>query len=362
MKSKHKTFVIAEAGVNHNGSVSRAFDLIDAAANAGADAVKFQSFNANTLATNTLPKANYQIAQTGASETQLEMLKVLELSKKDHHRIINHCKKRKIEFLSTPFDHQSLSFLVSELGLPYIKIGSGDLTNGPLLLKASNFRTPIILSTGMASLSEIEEALSILSFGYINTKNHLSNKKSFLKAYLSDKGQSALRKNVKLLHCTTEYPAPFDEVNLGCITSLKKAFNLDVGYSDHTQGLAITFAAVTCGATIIEKHLTMDRTLPGPDHTSSLEPIEFREMVSGIRNIELAIGDGVKRPTHSEQKNALVARKTIVASKSIKKGDKFSEHNITIKRAGRGLEPNQYWDILGKTAKKNFNFEEIIGL
>lgn len=360
MNSLSRTVVIAEAGVNHNGSLKRALELVDAAAAAGADIVKFQTFRAERLASRLAPKANYQKRETGTTESQLDMLRGLELDEDQHRALIRRCAEKGIEFLSTPFDHESLDLLVRTFDLPRLKLGSGDLTNAPLLLAIASSAKPLILSTGMASLSEVEEALGVLAFGYVNDPEAYPSIRAFRAAYESDAGQHALRNYVALLHCTTEYPTPACDVNLCAMETLRQSFGLKVGYSDHTQGTAISLAAVARGATIVEKHFTLDRNLPGPDHKSSLEPMELAAMVADIRQIEIALGDGVKRPAKSERANRIVARKSLVAARPIQAGESFSAENIDIKRPGGGISPIRYWEFLGRLSPRAYAEDELI--
>ena len=354
-----RIYVIAEAGVNHNGDLELARRLIEAAAAAGADAVKFQSFKADSLVSRSAPKAPYQLKSTDQSESQYQMIRKLELSEVDHSTLIEHCKANGIEFLSTPFDHSSLSLLANELNVSRIKVSSGDLTNAPLLLAAARTGKPLILSTGMSSVGDIEVALGVLAFGYTKSEEPASTE-VFEHAYASPEGQAALRERVTILHCTTEYPAPFADVNLRSMNTLAGTFGLPIGYSDHTVGISIPIAAAALGAAIIEKHFTLDRTLPGPDHKASLEPDELKQMVTAIREIELSLGSTVKRAAPSELKNRDVARKSIVASRDIRKGELFSEGNLTAKRPGGGLHPVRYWDFLGKVAERDYLADEKI--
>lgn len=329
--------IIAEAGVNHNGDIELAKHLVDAAADAGATLVKFQSFKADSLATQTAPKADYQNQTTDHSESQLAMLKKLELSKEMHEVLIAHCKQRNIGFFSTAFDAQNLDYLAS-LGAARFKIPSGEITNLPYLRHVGGFGNPVLLSTGMATLGEIEAALEILETAGVP------------------------RAQITLLHCNTEYPTPMKDVNLRAMCSMRDAFGVDVGYSDHTKGIEVPVAAVALGATVIEKHLTMDCNLPGPDHKASLEPDEFAAMVRAIRNIEQAMGDGIKRPSPSEAINKLIARKSLVASKNIYAGEKFTADNVTSKRPGTGISP-MYWDeVIGRIAARDFVVDELISL
>ncbi len=354
LKRAPHTVIIAEAGVNHNGSITMALKLVDAAAAAGADFVKFQTFKANKLASALAPKAAYQKQTTGVKQSQLEMLRALELSPADHRALIAHCRKRKIAFLSTPFDGESLDFLVNKLGMTLLKLPSGELTNPILLLKAARTRLPVILSTGMATLPEIEIALGVLAFGYLRTKGK-PTRAAFKKAYASPKGKSFLNKLVTLLHCTTEYPAPFEDVNLRAMDTMVEAFGLPVGYSDHTPGTSVSIAAVARSAVLIEKHMTLDRTLPGPDHRASIEPDEFKAMVTAIREIESALGDGRKICRPSEAKNKTVARKSLVAACCIARGEVFTAENITAKRPGNGRSVYDYWTLLGQRAKRSYS-------
>lgn len=354
-----RCLVIAEAGVNHNGSIDMALSLIDAAAAAGADIVKFQTFRAEAVVSRFAPKAEYQIDATGGDESQLEMVRRLELPLDDHWRLLRHCKSRGIGFLSTPFDIASARFLVQDLKLDLLKIPSGEITNAPFLLEAAHMGCPIILSTGMSTLGEIEDALGVLAFGYLNSSIQPS-RAAFRQAYVSDEGQKLLRRKVSLLHCTSEYPAPYAETNLAAIDTLRHAFGLPVGYSDHTEGIAIPLAAVARGAAIIEKHFTLDRTLPGPDHRASLEPTELAAMVAGIRQVEEAMGDGIKRPSASELKNLPIARRSLVAAKSIKAGEMFSEGNLAVKRPGNGVSPMDFWAWQVRSASRDFEKDEPV--
>lgn len=348
------TLIIAEAGVNHNGSEKLAFELVDAAFKAGADIVKFQTFKAKSLVTEHAEQATYQIKNTQKQESQLAMLSRLELSYDTHHQLIKYCNKLGIEFLSTAFDDESLDFLVTDLGLTRLKIPSGELTNAPLVLKHARSDCDLIVSTGMATLSEIEMALGVIAFGYTKDKNTIPSISAFQEAYASKTGQEALKNKVTLLHCTTEYPAPMEEINLRAMDTLGLAFTLPIGYSDHSEGITIPIAAVARGAILIEKHFTLDKNMEGPDHKASLEPHELTEMVKAIRQVELALGSSIKTPTVSEIKNKSVARKSLVAAKEIKAGEIFSAENLIIKRPGNGISPYQYWDILNRVAHRNY--------
>ena len=330
-----KTLIIAEAGVNHNGDLKLAKQLIDAAAIAGANLVKFQTFNATRLATISAKKADYQRKTTGSAESQFDMLRRLELTEMMHHELIAHCESKNIGFFSTGFDIESVDLLV-KLGQEHFKIPSGEITNLPYLRHIGQFGKAIILSTGMATLGEIEAAIDVLERA------------------------GTPRGNLTVLHCTTEYPTPMCEVNLRAMNSIQAAFGVAVGYSDHTQGIEVAIAAVAMGATVIEKHFTLDRKLPGPDHQASLEPAELSAMVTAIRNIEEALGDGIKRLTPSEARNKPVARKSLVASCKIKAGAFFTVENLTTKRPGIGISPMRWDEFLGKRAIRDFAVDELI--
>jgi N,N'-diacetyllegionaminate synthase len=333
----NRVLIIAEAGVNHNGDLGLAKQLIDAAADAGADLVKFQTFNADRQVTRAAKKADYQTQTTDGNESQHKMLNRLELTEVMHHELYSHCAKRNIGFFSTGFDIESVDLLVS-LGQDQFKIPSGEITNLPLLRHIGRLGKAVILSTGMATLGEIEEAIYALEHA------------------------GTLRSNLTVLHCTTEYPTPMNEVNLQAMQSIHAAFGLAVGYSDHTPGIEVAIAAVAMGAAVIEKHFTLDRNLPGPDHKASLEPEELKAMVSAIRNIEIALGDGIKRLTPSEARNKPIARKSLVASQSIKAGEIFNAMNITAKRPGTGISPMRWDAIMGRTAPRDFAQDELIEL
>jgi N-acetylneuraminate synthase len=307
--------------------------------------VKFQTFRAEQLVVRHAPKAEYQTRTTDAEESQFEMIRKLELTDADHEVLIAHAKARGIEFLSTPFDTASLHLLTIRFGLTTIKVSSGDITNAPFLLDIARAAQRVILSTGMSTLAEIEAALGVLAFGFIEP-NATPMRTSFEEAYSSDAGQRALRDRVILLHCTTEYPAPISEVNLRAMDTMSTAFGLPIGYSDHTQGIHVSVAAVARGATLIEKHFTLDRGLPGPDHKASLEPNELHAMVSAIRDVEICLGDAIKRPAESEWKNRSIARKSLVAAKPIAKGELLSSMNISCKRPGTGISPMRYWEYV----------------
>jgi len=328
-------YIIAEAGVNHNGKLDLALKLCDAAKEAGVDAVKFQTWKTENIVTAQARQAAYQTENTGVEESQFDMLKKLELSY-DHFRYIqDYCKKIGIDFLSTPDEEESLEFLVS-LGLPFIKVGSGEVTNIPYLRKIASCGKPVILSTGMSTLAQVATAYDTLL--------------------------QAGAPTVSLLHCTTNYPCPYDEVNLRAMQTLKDAFKCQVGYSDHTMGTEIPVAAVAMGAEIIEKHFTLDRTMEGPDHKASLEPAELKLMVEQIRHIEVAMGDGIKRPNKSEAENAKVVQKSILAKRPIKMGETLTEEMLTVKRAGAGISASLWDNVIGAYAIKDFDIDEPIVL
>lgn len=354
-------FVIAEAGVNHNGDADMAMRLVATAARAGADAVKFQTFRAEDLATARAAKADYQARNEPGAESQFAMLKRLQLDHGAHRELMAECARQGIAFLSTPFDPASLRFLVDDLGLDTLKFSSGDLTNGPLLLEGARRAQRLILSTGMASLAEIEQALSVITFALHGGSHDMPGRAAFERAYASAEGRTALRQRVCLLHCTTEYPAPLADVNLRAMATLRQAFGLTVGYSDHTEGITVTTAAVALGARVIEKHFTLDRTLPGPDHKASLEPDELAAMVAAIRAVELAMGDGVKAPSAAERANAAVARKSLVALAPIRAGEAYTAGNIGVMRPEGGHSPMDYWDLLGETADIEHAPQDFVG-
>ncbi len=330
-----RTLVIAEAGVNHNGDLGMALKLVDVAAEAGADFVKFQTFSVDRLATAAARKADYQVATTGGEESQQAMLRRLELSDDAHVRIIEHCRARSIGFLSTGFDIESVDFLVG-LGIPMIKIPSGELTNLPYLRHIAALALPTVMSTGMADLDEVEQAIAAL----VNA--------------------GLPRDRLTVLHCTTEYPAPMADVNLRAMLKMHATLGVEVGYSDHTQGIEVATAAVALGARIIEKHFTLDCNLPGPDHRASLPPEQLAAMVRSIRNVELALGNGDKRPSAGETKNKAVARKSIVAARAIRAGEAFSADNLTVKRPGTGISPMRWDELIGQTASRDYAAEDMI--
>ena len=330
-----KVFIIAEAGVNHNGSSDIAKELIDAAVKAGADAVKFQTFKATNLVSKTAQKADYQKQTTDVEESQFEMIQKLELDVDAHKELISYCKHKNILFLSTPFDHESIE-LLHKLGLEVFKIPSGEITNLPYLRHIGSLNKRVILSTGMANLGEIEAAINVIMQAGSN------------------------RKNITILHANTEYPTPMEDVNLKAMVTIGNAFNTNYGYSDHTLGIEVPIAAVALGASIIEKHFTLDKNMPGPDHRASLEPHELISMIQAIRNIEQALGSTVKKPSPSETKNKSIARKSLVAKTSIKKGEFFTEENLTIKRPGTGISPMRWDEVIGTKAVNNYQEDDLI--
>ncbi len=356
-------YVIAEAGVNHNGDPELAIQLVDAAVAAGADAVKFQTFQADKLATSTAAKARYQKQTNESVESQLTMLRRLELVWETHLDLVKYCAEKKIDFLSSAFDMESLLFLTNDLGLQTLKIPSGEITNGPFLLAHARTGCDLIVSTGMATLEEVEAALAVLAYGMTHSSNTTVPPSAFAfqEAYHSSNARLLLREKVCLLHCTTEYPAPVTDINLKAMQTMRAVFDLDVGYSDHSEGITVPIAAVALGACVIEKHLTLDKSLPGPDHKASLEPEELKDMVVAIREVEQALGDGVKEPRQSELSNRDVARKSLVAAVEIREGEPFTEDNLVIKRPGIGRSPMEYWDMLGEKSPSDYGADEVIG-
>ena len=363
MKSRHEfgegVFVIAEAGVNHNGSLDTALQLIDVAVEAGADAVKFQTFKAANVVTRHAEKADYQTRAVASDVSQFEMLENLELDDAMHRTLVEHCRKREIEFMSTAFDLEGLVYLVDDIGVARLKIPSGEITNGPLLMTAARSGKPIILSTGMATMAEIQSALGVLAFGYISIETQPTTE-TIGDAFTSPAGQAALVENVALLHCTTEYPTPLEDVNLRAMDQIVRHFGLVVGYSDHTLGISVPVAAAACGAKIIEKHFTLDRESVGPDHAASLEPGELIAMIDAIREVEVALGNPEKAPVPSELANIRSVRRSLVASCDIKADDLFSIENLAIKRPGAGRSPMTYWDLLGTPSSRDYVEDEAI--
>jgi N-acetylneuraminate synthase len=354
------TLVIAEAGVNHNGSLDLALDLVDAAAECGADMVKFQTFSAKALVTASAPRAAYQEANTGDAGSQLQMLERLELTRESHHALLERCAARGIRFLSTPFDPGSLAFLAGEMALPVLKLGSSELTNAPLLVDAGRTGRGVILSTGMGTLAEVERALGALAFGYHAPVDAEPNDAAFSDAWSKARDAGSLAEKVTILHCTTAYPTPPDGVNLMAIRTLRDAFGLPVGFSDHTTGTAAAVAAVALGATTVEKHITLDRNLPGPDHKASLEPPAFKALVDGIRTTETAMGDGIKAPLACELPNVPIARKSLVARRAISAGTEFDAGNLVVMRPGDGRSPFDYWSLIGRPAKRDYAPGDLI--
>ena len=328
-----KTLIIAEAGVNHNGNFELAKKLIDKAVESGADIVKFQTCKAENVISRYADKAEYQKVTTGEADSQLEMVRKLMLTYEEYGKLKEYCDEKGIGFLSTAFDQPSVDYLHS-IGMKLWKIPSGEITNLPLLIKIAQLHEPIIMSTGMSELSEVAAAVKVLK----------------------DNGAA----DITLLHCTTEYPAPYEDVNLKAMDTMREAFGLPVGYSDHTKGLEIPVAAVARGACVIEKHFTLDRNMEGPDHKASIEPDELKSMVQQIRHVEVAIGDGVKRVSPSEEKNKDIARKSIIAKTDIQSGDTFSEENVTTKRPGSGIDPMRWFELLGKKAKHDYKEDYLI--
>lgn len=331
----NKVLIIAEAGVNHNGDMGLARELIHAAAEAGADVVKFQTFKASNLVSQNAPKADYQLQSTSTQESQLEMLRKLEIPFGEHMKLKELCQKLGIEFMSTPFDTESADFLIG-IGVTRLKIPSGEITNYPFLRHIARFRLPIIFSTGMATLQEVDDCLKVLL-------EHGAN-----------------RKKITILHCNTEYPTPMEDVNLNVLQTLRDRFRVPIGYSDHTMGIEVPIAATALGASLIEKHFTLSRTMSGPDHKASLEPPELKAMVQAIRNVSEALGKSEKVPTPSESKNIVIARKSLVASKAIKKDEIFTEDNITSKRPGNGISPMRWKEFIGKTSSRDYSPDELL--
>lgn len=350
--------VIAEAGVNHNGDVARALELVDAAADAGADIVKFQTFRATELATPAAPKADYQQrASTSADESQVAMLQALELDEYAHEILIRRCAERDIEFLSTPFDMPSAELLI-RLGVRRFKISSGEIHNVPLLVRVTTTRRPLILSTGMATLSDVRAALGIIACALLGRVR--PTPADVADAWSSAEGRALVTERVTLLHCTSEYPAPYDSINLAAMSTLRREFGLPVGYSDHSLGIAVPIAAAALGAVAIEKHLTLDRALLGPDHKASLEPADFASMVAGIRAAAVAVGRAEKLPSDAERRTAAVARKSIVALRRIERGEIFTTENLGVKRPGSGVSPIRYWELIGRAATREYRPNEQV--
>lgn len=356
--NNNKVFIVAEAGVNHNGSMEKALDLIDAAVYAGVDAIKFQTFKTENYVTKNASKADYQKVTTGKNESQFQMIKNLELSYDKYYKLQEKCEKNNIKFLSTAFDLESLNFLTENLKVDMLKIPSGEITNGPYLLAHAKCKKKLIVSTGMCDTEEIQTALGVIAFGLLDKNN--PSKKAFEDTYESVEGKTALKDNVTLLHCTSNYPANFNEINLNAISEMKKKFNLPIGYSDHSKGILVSISAASIGAKYIEKHFTLDQNLPGPDHLASLEPDQLKTLVKNIRDVEVILGDFKKTPQTSEINNRKVVRRSIVAKKRIRKGELFSHQNITIKRPALGISPMNYWSLIGEKSTKDYEFDDII--
>lgn len=354
-----RIYIIAEAGVNHNGSLEMAKQLIQVAKEAGADAVKFQTFKTESLVTKQATQADYQIENLGKATSQFDMLKKLELTYEEFKELQLFCEQEKIQFLSTPFDHESVDFLIDQLGVSTIKVSSGELTNSPFLHYIACKRRPIILSTGMATAQEIHEALAFIAYGLSTLQKPVSQERVSA-FYQTEEAKMLLNTYVTLLHCTTEYPAPAHSINLNAMSTMKEIFKLNIGLSDHSEGIHIAFAAVGMGAQIIEKHFTLDKTLEGPDHVASLNPDELKNMISGIREIELARGHGLKTPTVKEVENRIPARKSLIAKKNIELGEIFTKDNLTVKRPGSGIAPSNYWSYIGKVATKAYAEDMLI--
>ena len=358
----NKVYVIAEAGVNHNGDLQQAFKLIDVAVKASADAIKFQSFKANNVASFAAQKADYQKKTTSKFQSHLEMLKNLELNEDDFFKINDYCKNKNIDLIVSAFDHDSLQFITDKLGVSILKIPSGEITNGPFLLTHSLKGLDIILSTGMSTLNEIKLALSILAFGFVNSNNNKikPSLKNFKKAYNSFLGKKLLKEKVTILHCTSEYPAPIVDINLNAMINIRDSYNLSVGYSDHSEGYLVSIVAASMGAKIIEKHFTSDKNMKGPDHKASLNPKELKTMIEMIRKIEIIKGSSNKELYKSEQKNVSIVRKSLVAKNKIRSGEIFSSNNITFKRPFNGKSPMEYWQMIGTRAEKDYEEDEPI--
>ncbi len=355
-----RTFIIAEAGVNHNGSLKRALAMIRVAAKAGADAVKFQSFITEHEVTRAAPKAAYQKRNTGTGGSQFAMLKALEMSRPDQRKLMAACRAAGIEFMSTPFDPISAAFLAKAAAVKRLKVASGEITNGPLLLALARSGKPIVLSTGMSTMAEIKAALAIIAFGYTSSATARPSRPAFAAAFRSQPGQAALRRNVVILQCTSEYPAAFETINLKAMDRLAAVFGLRVGLSDHSPGITASVAAVARGAAVIEKHFTLDRRLPGPDHKASLTPDELSALVTSVRAVEAVLGGGGKSPTAGEVGVRKVARKSLVALRPIKTGEAFTAANLGAKRPGGGVSPLMYWDVLGRRATRAYRVDDLI--
>jgi len=356
-----RCYVIAEAGVNHNGSIARALELVELAANAGADAVKFQTFKSEHVMTSSAAKAPYQIANTHEDGSQIDMIRKLELNFDQFRELSAAAAKAGIDFLSTAFDSESLAFLANDLKIRRLKIPSGELTNGPYLLECARLRLPMIMSTGMCTLAEVGTALDVIAFGLTRDRTP-ADRTDFDGVSDSEDGRAALRDMVTLLHCTTEYPTPVEDVNLRAMETMASRFGLPVGYSDHTRGIAIPIAAVARSACIVEKHFTLDRRLPGPDHAASMEPNELAAMVRAIHEVSAALGHAEKAPAQSELKNIPIARRSLVAAKPVRNGEIFTADSMMAKRPGDGVSPMRYWEMIGRAAGRDYDPDEQIEL
>lgn len=354
-----KTYIIAEAGVNHNGSLKMAKELVMVAKEAGADAVKFQTFKAENLVTKQAQQAAYQVENLGEASSQFAMLKKLELTYDEFIELQSFCQSVQIEFLSTPFDFESVDFLLDEIEIATAKIPSGELTNAPFIHYIATKQKPIILSTGMATVEEIHEALAFIAYGLVKSKEPVTIER-VNDFYATQEAKKALKNNVTLLHCTTQYPAPVDSINLKAMIEMERIFQLPIGLSDHSEGIHIPLVAVGMGGTVIEKHFTLDKTLEGPDHVASLNPDELKSMIKGIREVEQALGDGIKRPNSVEIKNRIPVRKSLIAKIPINVGEAFTNDNLTVKRPGDGMQPSKYWSLIGEVASRSYEEDELI--
>ena len=352
----NQVYIIAEVGVNHNGRLDLAMKLIDVAKDCGADAVKFQTFRAESLVTAYAEKADYQKANDSSSSNQLEMLKKLEISFQDHFKLKEYCEKKQIEFLSSAFDFECLKFLIHELKLQTIKVPSGETANYPFIYELAKAQVKAIVSTGMFEMDEIKTALAVMAKGYRGQEMDIRS----VHQMSIDEISTTLKDKISLLHCTTSYPCTAEDANIKVVETFKNTFKVPVGFSDHTEDFVAAMAAVSLGACVIEKHITLDTSMEGPDHKASMDPQQFKQYVELIRETEKVLGNGVKKPTAVELQNRVFARKSIVAKQPIRAGERFSEQNIDMKRPGNGMSPLNYWDILGKIAKRDFKKDEMI--
>lgn len=351
--------IIAEVGVNHNGDTALCLELLEAAAGAGADTVKFQTFDAESGVAKTAPKAAYQLDTTDPSESQFDMLKRLELPKDAYPTLVQRCRELDVEFLSTPFDLRSLEFLIDEVNVSRLKVASGEVTNGPLLVAMGRANRPVLLSTGMSTIKEIRAALGALAFGFLDDQSTPSLDR-FAKAFSSEAGQAVLTERVAVLHCVTSYPVDIGDANVRAVETLGQAFGLPVGYSDHTQGMAAPLAAAALGATVIEKHFTLDTNLPGPDHKASMEPRAFADMVTLIREIDKSLGNGEKIPSAKELKILEIARRSLTALENIEEGDAYSSKTVGVQRPGTGISPMEYWGTINTLSSRAYHPGELI--